>query len=115
MSAEIKPFKIQVPDSAIKSLKDKLQNSTFASEADFSDDWEPGVPMSEVKRLVAYWGDGFDWRAQEAQLNELPHFTSKISVDGFDDLDIHFLHQRGNKPDSIPLLFCHGCELYRPR
>jgi hypothetical protein len=110
MATDIKPFKIQVPDSAIDSLKDKLKNATFAKESEFSDDWESGSPLSEVKRLAAYWRDGFDWRAQEAQLNKLPHFTSKVSVDDFDDLQIHFLHQKGNKPDSIPLLFCHGCE-----
>ncbi|KAH7250795.1 hypothetical protein MRS44_000063 [Fusarium solani] len=108
MATDIKPFKIQVPDSAIDSLKDKLKNATFAKESEFSDDWESGSPLSEVKRLAAYWRDGFDWRAQEAQLNKLPHFTSKVSVDDFDDLQIHFLHQKGNKPDSIPLLFCHG-------
>lgn len=110
MATEIKPFKIQVPDSAIEFLKDKLKNATFAKESEFSDDWETGSPLSEVKRLAAYWKDGFDWRAQEAQLNKLPHFTSKVSVDGFDDLQIHFLHQKGNRPDSIPLLFSHGCE-----
>ncbi|KAM0428503.1 hypothetical protein ACHAPT_006863 [Fusarium lateritium] len=108
MSADIKPFKIQVSDSALESLKAKLQNATFAAEVDFSDDWGYGAPLNEVKRLAAYWRDGYDWRAQEAKLNEQPQFTSRVSVDGFNDIEIHFLHQKGSKPDSIPLLFCHG-------
>ncbi|KAK7427292.1 hypothetical protein QQZ08_006229 [Neonectria magnoliae] len=102
------PFKINVPDSAISSLKEKLSTATFPSEVGFSDDWDYGAPRSDVKRLAQYWKDGFDWRAQEAKLNELPQFTTKVAVEGFGDLQVHFLHQKSTKPDSIPLLFCHG-------
>lgn len=110
MSGEIKPFKIAVPDSAIKQLKDKLSGARFPDEVNFSDDWNYGAPLSDVKRLAAHWKDRFDWRAQEAKMNQLPQFTTDISVAGFDDLNIHFVHQRSSNPDSIPLLFCHGCQ-----
>ncbi|KPA35311.1 epoxide hydrolase [Fusarium langsethiae] len=46
--------------------------------------------------------------AQEGTLNQYPQFTTSVSVDGFGDLEIHFLHQESSKPDSIPLLFVHG-------
>ncbi|KAG3178795.1 hypothetical protein PC129_g25473 [Phytophthora cactorum] len=104
------PFKIDVPDAAINSLKEKLSSATFPSEVGFSDDWDYGAPRSDVKRLAEYWKDGFDWRTQEAKLNELPQYTTKVAVEDFGDLQIHFLHQKSSKPDSIPLLFCHGCE-----
>jgi pimeloyl-ACP methyl ester carboxylesterase len=106
--ASIKPFKIAVPDAAIKRVKDKLALATWPDEVGFSNDWSYGAPLSEVKRLATYWQSGFDWRAREAKLNELPQFTTTIQVDGFGDLDIHFLHQRSAKANSIPLLFCHG-------
>ena len=109
MSAEAKPFKIAVPDSALKLLRNKLAASTFTEEVEFSDDWDYGAPLSDVKRLAAYWRDGFDWRAQEARLNEIPQFTTSVSVGGFGDLKIHFVHQKSSRPGSIPLLFCHGC------
>ncbi|KJZ73397.1 hypothetical protein HIM_07191 [Hirsutella minnesotensis 3608] len=112
MSSLIEPFRIEVPDSAIQRLKDKLSLSTFPDEVDFSDDWNYGAPRADVKRLAAHWRDGFDWRAQEAKLNELPHYKTKIPVDGFGELNIHFLHKKSSKPGSIPLLFCHGCELH---
>ncbi|KAF4975211.1 hypothetical protein FZEAL_7968 [Fusarium zealandicum] len=108
MTSEIKQFKIEVPDSAIVSLKEKLRNASFTNEVDFSDDWAYGAPLSDVKRLAAYWSDGFDWRAQEAKLNELPQFTTNVPVDNYGDIQVHFLHQKSTKPDSIPLLFCHG-------
>jgi hypothetical protein len=60
--------------------------------------------------LANYWKNGFDWKKQEAKLNELPHFKTKVEVDGFGDLDMHFIHQKSNVPGAIPLLFVHGCE-----
>jgi len=63
-----------------------------------------------MKRLTEYWANGFDWRAQEAALNEkLPQFTTKVDVEGFGELEVHFVHKRSVREGSIPLLFCHGC------
>ena len=113
MADDIKPFKIAVPDSAIDKLKSKLADAAFTDPVDFSDDWNYGSPLSDVKRLADRWRNGFDWRKHEAALNELPQFTTPIEVDGFGKLDIHFLHQRSAKPGSIPLLFVHGCKFQR--
>ncbi|KAM0259647.1 hypothetical protein ACHAQJ_003226 [Trichoderma viride] len=108
MAQDIVPFSISVPDSVLELLKNKLSLATFPSESDFSDDWNYGTSLSDVKRLAKYWKDGFDWRAQEAKLNQIPQFTTRISVDGFEELNIHFIHQRSSRPGSIPLLFVHG-------
>ncbi|TPX07418.1 uncharacterized protein E0L32_002112 [Thyridium curvatum] len=107
--ADIKPFKIAVPDAQLDRLKQKLSLAEFPDEADFSDDWHYGVPLADIKRLAARWRDGFDWRKAEAELNQLPHFITSIPVSGHGDLQIHFVHQRGSREEgSIPLLFCHG-------
>ncbi|KAL7947482.1 Alpha/Beta hydrolase protein [Trichoderma barbatum] len=108
MTEDIRPFSIAIPDSALELLRNKLSHATFPSGSDFSDDWNYGVPLNDIKRLSEYWKDGFDWRAHEAKLNQIPQFTTHISVDGFDDLNIHFIHQKSSKPGSIPLLFVHG-------
>lgn len=111
MTAKVTPFKIAVPDAAIKKLKDKLAVSTLPDEAEFSNDWNYGAPVDDVKRLANYWRDGFDWRAAEAKINEsLPQFKTAVTVGGFGELNIHFVHKRSSRPGSIPLLFCHGCE-----
>ena len=109
MAPEIKPFKVSVPDHALETLNAKLKASVFPDTVDFSDSWDYGAPASDVKRLAKYWAEGFDWRAQEAKLNELPQFETKVEVEGFGELDIHFVHGRSKKEGSIPLLFCHGC------
>lgn len=110
MADDIKPFKIAVPDSAIEQLKSKLAGATFTDPVEFSNDWNYGSPLNDVKRLADRWQNGFDWRKQEAKLNELPQFTTPIAADGFGNLNIHFVHQKSTKPGSIPLLFVHGCK-----
>ncbi|KAI8263366.1 putative epoxide hydrolase [Colletotrichum sp. SAR11_239] len=108
MDPSIKPYKINVPDSAIENLHAKLDDAKFPSEIPLTDSWDYGVPVSHIKRLVNHWRNGFDWRAAEAKLNEIPHYTTTISVDGFGDLDIHFVWQKSTQPGAVPLLFCHG-------
>jgi hypothetical protein len=110
MDSSIHPFKISVSDSQLSTLHRKLSVSSFPEEVDFSDDWAYGTSLSDVQRLAKYWGNGFDWRAQEVKLNELPQFTTKIEVSEFGEIDMHFVHQKGEE-GSIPLLFVHGCKL----
>lgn len=109
MASSIRPFQIAVPDSKLEELNAKLSLATFPDDLPMSESWDYGVPVSDLKRLVSRWKDGFDWRAEESKLNQLPHYTAPIVVDGFGELDIHFLHQKSERPGSIPLLFCHGC------
>ncbi len=62
----------------------------------------PACGLADLRRLVAYWRDRYDWRAVERRLNELPHFTTDI-----EDERIHFVRVRGDgtKP---PILLLHG-------
>lgn len=104
-----KPFTISIPDSRIAHLKQKLALTTFPDALDDAG-WAYGVPLADMRRLVARWQDGFDWRAQEARLNaELPQFTRDIDVAGHGTLNVHYVHQKSDVVDAIPLLFVHGC------
>ncbi|KAF2093028.1 alpha/beta-hydrolase [Rhizodiscina lignyota] len=102
------PYTISVPDAAIDRLNDLLSDPTFQDELETSDQWNYGAPLADVKRLAKYWKDEFDWREAEKKLNQLPNYTTSITVDGFQPLDIHFVHQKSDKPGAIPLLFVHG-------
>ncbi|KAL4944920.1 hypothetical protein BDV06DRAFT_66157 [Aspergillus oleicola] len=103
-----KSFTIAVPDADVDRLRQKLDTTTFPDELDNAG-WDIGVPLDEIKRLTAYWRDGFNWREQERRLNEqFKQFTTTVSVEGFKDLDIHYLHHTSKTPGAIPLLFIHG-------
>ena len=111
MSTSISPssFTLSIPDDAIAHLRTKLSTVRFPDE--LSDvNWEYGVPLCDIQRLVTYWKDGYDWRRHEREINDsLPQFTADIYVDGFETLNVHFVHKRSGVDGAIPLLFVHGC------
>ena len=108
-SGEEKPFSVSVPDADLDLLRQKLELVRFPDELDGAA-WDYGVPLADIKRLVAHWKDGFDWRKAEAEINALPMFTRDIEVGGFGTLNVHYIHKKSEVPDAIPLLFVHGCE-----
>lgn len=101
-TAEIRPFRIDIPQADIDDLHDRLARTRWPAEV-AGVGWERGVPQPYLKELAEYWHAGFDWRAQEAKLNEFPQFVTEI-----DGQDIHFLHVRSPEPDALPLILTHG-------
>jgi pimeloyl-ACP methyl ester carboxylesterase len=99
--ADVEPFEIHVDDAVLDDLRTRLARARFPDEID-GVGWEYGVPARYLRDLVSHWHDVFDWRAQEARLNELPQF--RAPVDGH---DIHFVHVRSGD-DAFPLLLLHG-------
>lgn len=103
----IQPYKIAVSQEKLEILKKKLDLATFPDELDESE-WDYGCPLADIKRLAGYWQDGYDWRGAEAKLNEFPQFTTDISVDGYETFKVHFIHQKSDFNNAIPLIFVHG-------
>jgi epoxide hydrolase len=101
-TAEIQPFRIEVPQAELDDLRDRLERTRWPSEIP-GIGWTRGVPLDYLKDLTDYWANGFDWHRQEAQLNELPQFVTTI-----DDQDVHFLHVRSPEADALPLILTHG-------
>ncbi|KJA21379.1 hypothetical protein HYPSUDRAFT_42017 [Hypholoma sublateritium FD-334 SS-4] len=102
------PFKLAIPDATIDLLRQKLSLAVLPDELEEAG-WDYGVPLADIRRLVARWKDGYNWRNHEAQINdELPQFTRDIAIDGFGVLNVHYVHKRSDVVDAIPLLFVHG-------
>ena len=113
MASSEKTFKLSVPDADLDLLRKRLDLVRLPDELDDSG-WDYGVPLSDIRRLVNRWRDGYDWRAAEAKINQLPQFTRDIEVDGYGTLNIHYVHQKSAASDAIPLMFVHGCKSYDP-
>src|SRR5215469_18224621 len=99
---EIKPFRIDVPQSELDDLAARLAAARWPGEV-ASAGADYGMPLGVVKRLAESWRTGYDWRAHEAKLNEIPQYTTTI-----DGQNIHFLHVRSTEPNALPLLLLHG-------
>jgi epoxide hydrolase len=99
----IHPFKIAVPPADLDDLTERLARTRWAPELPGEDPWARGVPTAYLRELATYWLDDYDWRTQEARLNELPGFRTDI-----DGQRIHFLHVRSPEAAARPLMVVHG-------
>ena len=98
MAARPEPFTLRVPDEAIADLCDRLAGTRFPDQAP-GDPWAYGTDLGYLRELVEYWRGAFNWRAEEARLNDFPQY--KVPLCG---IDLHFLHVPGKGPAPCPLL-----------
>jgi epoxide hydrolase len=98
----VEPFRVDVDDAVLDDLRDRLGRTRFPDAIPGSG-WDYGTPIDEVRDLVAYWRDGYDWRAAESELNRFDQFVTEV-----DGLRVHFLHARSDRDDALPLLLVHG-------
>ena len=96
----IKPFKIKISQTQLDDLHARIQKTI----------WPPvipgqnfGGPELDMMKDLAKKVLRFDWRKKEAELNELPHFTTEI-----DGQTIHFIHVKSKEANAIPILLMHG-------
>jgi len=101
-TGEIRPFKAEVPESALLDLRRRLA-ATRWPDGQTVTDRSQGVPPTKLRELVEYWQTDYDWRDAETRLNAFPQFLTEI-----DGLDIHFIHVRSKHQNALPLIMTHG-------
>lgn len=109
-ASSVTPFEISVSDKAIEDLHSKLASATLPDEIEAAG-WDYGSPLADVKRLAKYWNERFDWKKAEQNLNSSlagAQYRTPLQVDGFEELQIHFLWRKSENKNAIPLLFVHG-------
>jgi pimeloyl-ACP methyl ester carboxylesterase len=99
---EIRPFRIDVSDADLEDLRDRLARTRWPDELP-GVGWSYGVSRDFVNEMTEHWRTSFDWRKQEAVLNEFPQFTTVI-----DCQNVHFVHVRSPQPGALPLIITHG-------
>lgn len=110
MSTGERLFTISIPEPVLKSLQERLSLSLLPDELDDAN-WDYGSPLSDIRRLVERWQNGYDWRKYEKNMNDtLPMFLGSVEVEGCGVLEVHYVHQRSECADAVPLFFCHGCK-----
>ncbi|MFB4262954.1 epoxide hydrolase family protein [Nonomuraea sp. GTA35] len=98
----IHPFRIEIPQQDLDDLRARLAMTRWQDQLPGTG-WERGVPAGYLRELAEYWRTGYDWRAHEARLNELPHHITTI-----DGQRLHFVHVRSGRADALPLMLLHG-------
>ncbi|MDR1505918.1 MAG: epoxide hydrolase N-terminal domain-containing protein, partial [Treponema sp.] len=98
-----KDFTISVHEKELTELKTKLASVKFPREDYLEKNWDLGIHSSEFGKLINYWINEYDWKEHEAQLNRFRQYI--VTIDG---IDIHFIWEKGETPNSIPVIFSHG-------
>ena len=98
----VKPFKVNISDQIIKDIYDKVKKYPW-HEMPNDGGWEYGTNLDYMKEISKYWVSEFDWRKHEKEINKFPNFITKV-----DNINIHFIHEKGSGPKPMPLLISHG-------
>lgn len=75
------PYRIHIDDESLRDLTARLAHTRWPDEVDYAD-WDYGTNLAYLRSVCAYWLDGFDWRAQERKLNELPTSARRSMASG---------------------------------
>jgi len=100
-------FSVSVSDEVLADLRARIGNTRWPGPGPGAP-WEQGTGLGYLRGLLAYWADGFDWRAQERWLNGFGHFRA-----GIDGVQGHFVHERARGGRGIPLILTWLAELLR--
>lgn len=93
---------LDVSDAELQGLLDRVRGTRWAERWPVSA-WEGGTDQDELRRLAEYWGNGFDWRAQEAVIAELPWRSASL-----DAVTISYLRFDAERPGRTPILLVNG-------
>lgn len=103
---EITPYRVDVPDAAIDDLRDRLRRTRWP-EPLAGAGWDYGTDAAYLRDLCAWWADGYDWRAAEAELATFPHFGMEATCSVGTET-VRFLHVRSPHADALPVVITHG-------
>ncbi|XP_047100426.1 juvenile hormone epoxide hydrolase 1-like [Schistocerca piceifrons] len=103
----VRPFSIDVPDSVIQDLHEKLKSTPKLTPPLEGVGFEYGFNSEYLKEVVEFWRTQYDWREREKFLNQFPQFKTTVS-----GLELHFIHAKpAEVPQGtvvVPLLLLHG-------
>jgi pimeloyl-ACP methyl ester carboxylesterase len=102
MSNAITPFEVDIPQSQLDDLQQRLVNTRWP-EKEAVNDWSQGIPLAYTRELAAYWSESYNWRRWENKLNGWPQLITQL-----EGVDIHSLHVKSPHENALPLVMTHG-------
>ena len=97
------PFHIDIPQSQLDDLMGRLSATRLPRQV-ANTDWGYGPDAGYMRELLDYWLTTYDWRQQEAYLNQtFPQFIAEV-----DGKQIHYVHAKASDQLSLTLVMTHG-------
>jgi microsomal epoxide hydrolase len=98
----IKPFKLNIPEKTLQEIYTKVKNYQW-HEMPEEGGWKDGSNLDYMKEISSYWVKDFNWRKHETKINKFTNITTIV-----DDIEMHFIHEKGSGSNPTPLLLMHG-------
>ncbi|PYH88720.1 alpha/beta-hydrolase [Aspergillus ellipticus CBS 707.79] len=99
----IQPFHVDL-SSRVPRMLDQIQNTKLPAQPVYVDTGSAkGIALSDLKSFREEWLTDFDWESEQNDINKFNHYTTLI-----EGLIIHFIYEKSNSSDAIPLLLLHG-------
>ena len=98
----IKPFKAEISEETLQNIYSKVKNYPWHEMPD-DGGWDYGTNLDYMKEFSKYWLENYNWRETEKKINQFKNFKCNI-----DNIDIHFIHEKGSGKNPRPLLLSHG-------
>ena len=100
--AHCHPYSISVADEIIQGIRDRVRNFPW-HEMPADGGWEYGTNLPYLQALCDYWVNDYEWQTHEDELNRFDQFITNV-----DDIDLHFILEKGSGESPTPLLISHG-------
>lgn len=97
---------LRITDDGLADLRGRLARTRYAQAWPIPDALPgrtTGTDTEELRRLVDYWADGYDWRTAEAGINALPWNTAHL-----DAAPLRYMRFDAERDGALPIVLTHG-------
>ncbi|KAF8144266.1 Alpha/Beta hydrolase protein [Mycena galopus ATCC 62051] len=102
-SFNVKPFTVSLTNEVAR-MNALVTNTRLPATPLYPNvGFDKGIELDYLRELQSEWVGSFDWKLQEAELNQFNHYTAEI-----EGQTVHFIHEISTEPDAIPLILLHG-------
>lgn len=108
--SNLRNISIHYEDDAVQGMISLIKTAPFPSQApiDPASPWSLGIDYNYLLELKQRFANEWEWTRLEKEVNRFSHFLVDYATTEGDELQFHFLHQRSERADAIPLLLLHG-------
>ncbi|MFC9351796.1 epoxide hydrolase family protein [Arthrobacter sp. NPDC057013] len=96
------PAPLHPSNEEVNDLRRRLRDTRWPAPWPVTG-WDAGTDQRELRRLVSYWAEDFDWETQRCRIDGLPWNT--VVIDG---TAVAYLRYNSEKPGGLPVVLTNG-------
>ncbi|KAM0486369.1 hypothetical protein ACHAPX_001075 [Trichoderma viride] len=119
-TSQVHPFTVNL-SSRVPRMLEQIRSTRLLSQPVYVDTGNAdGISLHDLKSFQKQWLTAFDWESEQKEINKycvlfeckkaipLTLFRFKHYTTLIEDLTIHFVYEKSNATDAIPLVLLHG-------